>query len=85
MFSLRSMSLKWPAWASSGTGSSTHSLPEVVTVMPDRTVGYHQRISGTYAQPLDLSRFPFDKGSFRIHLVAAGYRPEEIEFVPAPN
>jgi hypothetical protein len=64
------------------TAASSRALPERVMVTADGTVTYHQRLVGTFAQVLDLRHFPFDRDTFRIHFVVAGYRPEEIQFVP---
>jgi gamma-aminobutyric acid receptor subunit beta len=64
------------------SGSGARALPERANVTPDGTVTYHQRLVGTFAQVLDLRHFPFDRDTFRIHFVVAGYRPDEIRFVP---
>ncbi|HWB05274.1 MAG TPA: hypothetical protein VG796_19735 [Verrucomicrobiales bacterium] len=63
-------------------GKAEHSLPEKITVTPDGNAIYHQRLVGTFSQALDLSRFPFDQGTFRIHLIVTGHRPADIQFVP---
>jgi hypothetical protein len=62
-------------------GKADRSLPEKITVTPDGTASYHQRLVGTFSQALDMSRFPFDQGTFRIHLIVAGHRPGDIQFV----
>jgi len=72
-----------PQWVIVNEASSlARSLPEIVTVTPDGTVSYHQRLVGSFAQVLDLRHFPFDRDTFRVHLIATGYRPDEIKFVP---
>lgn len=48
-------------------------------------VRYAQRYQGELTTPLDLREFPFDSQYLRLELVAAGYSPEEIEFVPDPE
>lgn len=58
------------------------TLPEEVYVSPDGTVTYDQRYVGPFSQPLKLKEFPFDTHVFRLHLVAPGYGPDEIRFVP---
>lgn len=58
------------------------TLPEEVAVSPDGTVTYEQRYVGPFSQALKLREFPFDSHVFRLHLVATGYGPEEIRFVP---
>ena len=59
-----------------------HMLPEVVEVDPEGNVTYRQGFIGTFAQPLDLRDFPFDKQVFRVHGVAPGYSPAELALVP---
>ena len=49
---------------------------------PDGTVTYVQRLIGTFGQPHDLRKFPFDHATFRVHFAAAGHRPGAVEFVP---
>ena len=63
-------------------GLVSKSLPDVVTIHPDGTVFYDQRYTGNLSQPLMLSEFPFDKHTFTIHFVAAGYTIDEVTFVP---
>ena len=63
-------------------GRVSKSLPDVVQVSPDGTVIYHQRYTGNFSQPLDLSRFPMDTHSFTIRFVTAGYTDDELEFSP---
>ena len=58
------------------------SLPKVVEVAPDGTVIYRQRYVGPLSQPLELSQFPMDQHGFTIQFAAAGYRSDELEFVP---
>jgi hypothetical protein len=58
------------------------SMPEVVEVSPDGTVTYRQRYYGPLSQPLKLSQFPMDQHRFTIRFAAAGYRSEELDFVP---
>jgi len=58
------------------------SMPEVVEVSPDGTVIYRQRYYGPLSQPLELSQFPMDEHGFTIQFAAAGYRPNDLEFVP---
>ena len=57
------------------------TFPEIVTVSPDGEVFYRQRVWGSFSQPLKLHDFPFDMQSFTVRLAAAGYTPEEVEFV----
>jgi hypothetical protein len=72
-----------PRWLIVNEGDSVrHSLPETVDVAPDGSAVYRQRLLGSFSQALDLRRFPFDRASFRVHLVLPGHRPGEIQFVP---
>lgn len=64
------------------TNSVTRRLPESVEVDPDGTVLYRQRYVGTFTQSLHLQSFPFDKQTFRFHLVAVRFTPAEVQFVP---
>lgn len=55
------------------------TFPNVVEISPQGEVTYSQRVFGSFAQPLNLYRFPFDIQDFTIRLVAAGYSPSKIE------
>ena len=63
-------------------GLVSRSLPEVVQVDPDGTVLYYQRYTGTLSQPLNLSGFPMDTHTFKIHFVAVGYGAYQLKFLP---
>jgi hypothetical protein len=58
------------------------SLPDVVEIEPDGTVKIRSRVWGDFSQPLDLREFPFDNQTINIHVVAAGYSPEQVELTP---
>jgi Neurotransmitter-gated ion-channel transmembrane region./Neurotransmitter-gated ion-channel ligand binding domain. len=64
------------------TNSVIRRLPESFDVESDGTVVYRQRYVGAFTQSLRLQSFPFDKQSFRVHLVAIRYSPNEVKFVP---
>jgi hypothetical protein len=64
------------------TNSVSRRLPESFEVEADGTVTYRQRYVGSFTQPLHLQSFPFDRQSFRVHLVAVRYTPDEVKFVP---
>ena len=64
------------------TGLVSKSLPDVVDVSADGTVVYRQRYTGKLSQPLRLYDFPADKHMFTVHVVAAGYTTDDLEFVP---
>ncbi|MHC4769183.1 MAG: ligand-gated ion channel, partial [Planctomycetota bacterium] len=57
------------------------TFDEVVSVDPAGHVMYRQRFHGTITTPLDLRNFPLDRNTVRFRVVAAGYGPEEVEFV----
>ena len=57
------------------------TLPEIVEIFPDGEVVYQQRVWGTFSQPLNLERFPFDQQVFKLQLVAANYTPMEVKLV----
>jgi hypothetical protein len=63
------------------TNSVTHRLPEFTEVAAERSVLYRQRYVGAFTQALHLKSFPFDKQTFRVHLVAIRNRPNEVKFV----
>jgi hypothetical protein len=56
-------------------------LPKVVTIQPDGTVFYRQRMIGTFASPLDLHRFPLDSQTLYVQLVNYGKNTEEVVLV----
>ena len=73
-----------PKWAIANASAKLDPVfPEIAEVAGDGTVVYRQNFLGTFSQTLDLRDFPFDHDAFRIHFVAIGHRPEEIQFVPA--
>jgi len=57
------------------------TLPEEVEIRPDGTVIYRQRLTGTFASALDLTRFPMDSQTFEIRLVVYGASPDEVLLV----
>jgi len=60
------------------------SFPETAEVSPEGRVVYRQRFWGDFSQPLHLADFPFDRQVFKVHLVTAGYTPEDVRFIPHP-
>lgn len=63
-------------------GDIQRSLPEVINVAPDGTASYRQRFIGGFSQSLNLRTFPFDADTFRVRIISAGHRQDEVEFVP---
>ena len=53
-----------------------------VEISPDGVVTYRWHLFGSFSQPLDLHDFPHDRHTFEVPVVAAGYRPNEVVFVP---
>lgn len=56
-----------------------------VEISPAGEVTYRLHVFGDFSQPLDLHDFPHDKHVFEVPLVAAGYRPGEVVFLPSPD
>lgn len=57
------------------------TLPEAVEVSAAGEVIYRQRVWGSFSQPMNLERFPFDQQTLEIQVVAAGFTPEEVQIV----
>jgi hypothetical protein len=75
-------SLWHPQWLIVNASSSMkRTFPETIDVAPDGSAVYRQRVLGSFSQPLDLHRFPFDSASFRVDIVVPGHRPEDIHFI----
>lgn len=58
------------------------TLPEGVEVDEQGNVIYRQRFIGQFGCTMDLREFPFDQQEFPIRLVAVGFSPEKVQFVP---
>ncbi|MBU2571736.1 MAG: hypothetical protein KJ725_17245 [Gammaproteobacteria bacterium] len=58
------------------------TMAQVVDVAGDGTVTYRQRYVGPLSQALRVHEFPFDKHSFRIHLVSMNSGVDDVQFVP---
>lgn len=54
-------------------------------ISPEGVVTYRWHIFGSFSQPMDLHKFPDDRHVFRVPIVAAGYRPDEVRLVPHPQ
>jgi len=57
-------------------------LEEKVSVGEDGTVEYVQRLQGEFTSQLRLRDFPFDEHELSLEVVARGYSPEQVRFVP---
>jgi len=60
---------------------ASSDLPRTVEIQPDGTVTYRQRLTGTFASMLDLSRFPLDSQTLEIRLVVYGTTASEVLLV----
>ena len=58
------------------------AFDEKVSVAADGTVEYAQRLQGEFTTQLHLRDFPFDEHDLLLDIVARGYSPEEIAFIP---
>lgn len=56
-----------------------------VTIDPDGTVTFRQRVWGDFSQPLKLKNFPFDKQKFNIQVVPLGFSQNEVKLVQNPK
>lgn len=56
-----------------------------VTITPEGQVSLLVASWGAYSQAMRLNKFPFDIQDFNFHLVAPGYKPEEVIMVDRPE
>jgi Neurotransmitter-gated ion-channel ligand binding domain/Neurotransmitter-gated ion-channel transmembrane region len=61
------------------------TLPEGLEVDEQGNVIYRQRFIGQFGCTMDLREFPFDRQEFPIRLVAVGFSPEKVQFIPDPD
>ena len=54
-------------------------------ISPEGVVTYRWHLFGSFSQPMALHNFPHDSHVFRVPIVAAGYRPDEVRLVPHPQ
>jgi len=62
--------------------NARRAFEEKVAVLPDGTVEYAQRLQGEFTSRLHLLDFPFDEHDLVVEILARGYTPEEVAFVP---
>jgi hypothetical protein len=75
-----------PRWLIANEGDSLRrSLPESIDVAPDGSAVYRQRLIGSFAQTLDLRKFPFDRAPLRVTLAMVGVSPGEIALKADPS
>jgi len=53
-----------------------------VEISPEGLVTYRLHIFGDFSQPMELRDFPQDRHVFEVPVVAAGYRADEVVFLP---
>jgi hypothetical protein len=58
------------------------TLPEEVEVSPNGKVTQRARVWGSFSQPLDLRKFPFDTQWITVTVASAGYGPSEVTLIP---
>ena len=63
------------------SGRKFTSRPREVDIGTEGQVRYVQRYSGTFATYHNLSDFPFDKQTFRISLISAQWREEDVQLI----
>jgi hypothetical protein len=61
------------------------TLPRVVEVTPDGSVTQRGRAWGSFSQPLDLRKFPFDTQRISIILTTAGFEGDEVKLLPGTS
>jgi len=70
---------------SNASGDLRNTLPETVDVAPDGQASFRQMFVGSFNQPLDLHRFPFDIETFTANFAILGSRPDEVALIPDPT
>lgn len=58
-----------------------NTLPEEAEINPQGDVILWQRVWGNFSQPFNLKKFPFDRQTLNIIVVAVGISPEKVQFV----
>lgn len=61
------------------------TFPETAEIRPDGTAIYKQRVWGSFSQPLELRKFPFDSQHLKLILVDAGFGSVDVRFQVAPE
>ena len=54
-------------------------------ISPEGVVTYRWHLFGSFSQPMGLHEFPHDSHVFKVPIVAAGYRPDEVRLVSHPQ
>ena len=83
---IRSLSEVWnPRLTIINTQKYSANSKDEVEISPEGLVTYRLHVFGDFSQPLDLHEFPQDRHMFEVPVVAAGYRPHEVELIPDPH
>jgi len=83
---IRSLSEVWnPRLTIINTQKYWENTRDEVEISPEGLVTYRLHVFGDFSQPLDLREFPQDRHVFEVPVVAAGYRPHEVELIPDPR
>ena len=61
------------------------TFAESVEISPDGEVIYHQRLWGSFSQPLELRDFPFDKQRFEIQLGNINFGSQKFNLMISPE
>jgi len=62
-----------------------NTFPQSVEIHPDGEAVYRQRVWGSFSQPLELRRFPFDTQRLEIKLGYIGFGSQMVRLEPSPN
>ena len=83
---IRSLSEVWnPRLTIINTQKYWENTRDEVEISPAGLVTYRLHVFGDFSQPLDLRKFPQDRHVFEVPVVAAGYRSDEVVFIPDPR
>lgn len=61
------------------------TFPQTVEIHPDGEVVYRQRVWGSFSQPLELRKFPFDTQRLKFTLVDVSSGSREVVLKPSPK
>jgi len=80
---MRNLSDIWnPRLTITNTQKLRKNTRDEVEISPEGVVTYRLHVFGDFSQPMELQAFPQDRHLFEVPIVAAGYRPHELVFVP---
>ena len=83
---IRGLSEVWnPRLTIINTQKYSANSKDEVEISSEGMVTYRLHVFGDFSQPLDLREFPQDRHVFEVPVVAAGYRSDEVVFIPDPR